>query len=183
MAKLRSVVLDVALDCPRCMRPVPLEAVRATARCRACGFEIAMPAKRWTYCTKNGVKNALGGEDGGRSVDFADGFTVVTRIRAGKSYDAPPAGAREADGLAKAIHTRAVAILGEREPSPIEAVEPVAFRCPRCGATAKTDGTARAIRCHGCGVEVDVPEALWDAIHPVRPRATPVLLVKASVWK
>lgn len=173
---LRSVVLDVAIDCPRCMRPIVLEAITSSARCRACLYNLDLPAGRWKYIAASGVESALDGEESTRSCDFADGFTVVSRIRAGDLEVGK--GARAPDGLVKAIHKQVTGVLGERAAPASEACEPVAFRCPTCGASARTDGTSRAVTCRDH--EVDVPERLWDALHPIPPRATVLLLFKGA---
>src|SRR5690348_12433195 len=109
---LRSVVLDVAIDCPRCMRPIVLEAIAPSARCRACLYTLDMPAGRWKYVAASGVESALEGEDEPtRSCDFADGFTVISRIRPGETVIGK--GARAPDGLVKAIHKQVTGVLGE----------------------------------------------------------------------
>ncbi len=82
---------------------------------------------------------------------------------------------RPADPLARTIHKKASAVAGERADEPAAASFPVGFRCGFCGGRLRTDGSARAVDCV-CGAVVDVPEDLWDALHPPRPRA-PVTLV------
>lgn len=192
-AKPKSVFVALTIDCLRCLRPLPIDALRNDVRCRACLHVFDIEKLVWRGAAKSCVAGALRGNDR-RTTDFDD-VAVVSRTKLAplscercdeelEPGDAPSircrCGAtipvREADTLVKAVHKNAVAVVGERERAPIEPTEPIAFRCT-CGARLTTDGTTRALRCGGCKTFVDVPDGLWDAIHPVRPRPRMFLLV------
>jgi len=181
------------------MRPIAVDAIGPEVRCRACLHGVQVGSDRWLALIKEPVAAALKGADEGRSVDFGDDFTVVTRIDVaapacrgcGAGIDAAALAdargvhpcacgvgqaVREADGLMHFIHKDALALAGERG-SELETCEPVAFRCPRCATGLRTDGTTRAIACARCAGDVDVPDALWAALHPVRPHPPLYLLI------
>jgi DNA-directed RNA polymerase subunit RPC12/RpoP len=162
----RTVRIDAGVDCPRCLRHVVLERIAPAVRCGSCAHEIALD---WQSLVKARVADALKGE-GGRSTDFGDELLAVVRV----AIEAAPGGTARAATTAdrRAVHAKAVQVIGEREPAMFVPPEPVAFRCPRCASTLRTDGTARAIPCATCAVEIDVPEALWQLLHPIRRRAS-----------
>lgn len=191
--KPKSVFVALTIDCLRCLRPLPIDAMRSDVRCRACLYVFDIEKLVWRGAAKSCVSGALQGNDR-RTTDFGD-IAVVSRTklapltceRCEKELDPgePPSitcgcgatiSVREADKLVKAVHKNAVAVVGERERTPIAPAEPVAFRCA-CGARLATDGTRRALPCAGCKTVVDVPDGLWDAIHPVRPRPRMFLLM------
>lgn len=49
----------------------------------------------------------------------------------------------------------------------INAPEPVAFACPKCGGFLDVDGKERMIKCSFCKASVYLPDDLWKRIHPV----------------
>lgn len=198
-ATLRAVRIALTIDCTRCVRPIVVDAIGPEVACRACLHRVAVPSDRWLALLKAPTAAALKGEDEGRAVDFGDDFTVVSRFGlaapacngCGAAIDVDALAStrgthtcacgrtiavREADGLLGLVHRDAVALAGERthtwDPCP-----PVAFRCGRCDAALRTDGTARAIACTRCAVDVDVPDALWEALHPVLPHPPLYLLI------
>lgn len=192
-AKPKSVFVALTIDCLRCLRPLPVDAMRSDVRCRACLYVFDIEKLVWRGAAKSCVSGALQGNDR-RTTDFDD-IAVISRTKLAPLtcercekelglWEAPSitcgCGAtisvREADPLVKAVHERAVAVVGERERTPIAPTEPIAFRCT-CGGGLATDGTTRTLRCGGCKALVDVPDGLWDAIHPVRPRPRMFLLV------
>lgn len=52
-------------------------------------------------------------------------------------------------------------------PAP-EAVEPVLFPCPRCGASLEVDGSSRTVKCGYCSASAYLPDDLWRRLHPVK---------------
>ena len=191
--KAKSVFVALTIDCLRCLRPLPIDAMRSDVRCRACLHVFDIEALVWRGAATSCVSGALRGNDR-RTLDFDD-VAVISRTKlapltcerceseldaGGGSTITCGCGAtipvREADALVKAVHKNAIAVVGERERTPIVPTEAIAFRCA-CGARLATDGTTRALRCGGCETFVDVPDGLWDAIHPVRSRPWMFLLV------
>lgn len=196
-----SILLELALDCPRCMRPVPITAVEPRARCRACLYELDLMGPVFETAAPSYVADAIRGNQQ-RSVDFAN-IALVSRTRMARPVctgcaaeldlqrliDEPEdhvcacgttIPVRRANDLAKQLERYTKTIVGERPLVPIEPCEPVAFACPRCQHSLFTDGTARALECTGCRVFVDVPERLWNALHPVVPRRGVFLLLAAG---
>ncbi len=48
---------------------------------------------------------------------------------------------------------------------------PIMFSCTSCGAALRiTTETARIVRCEYCDVDLFLPAALWNQLHPVRRR-------------
>lgn len=52
-------------------------------------------------------------------------------------------------------------------PAP-EAIEPVLFPCPRCGASLEVDGSSRTVKCGYCAANAYLPDDLWRRLHPVK---------------
>lgn len=53
-----------------------------------------------------------------------------------------------------------------------EAVRPVLFGCPQCGANLKVTGDSkRVLTCNYCDSDLYLPDALWRTLHPVRKRS------------
>jgi predicted RNA-binding Zn-ribbon protein involved in translation (DUF1610 family) len=49
--------------------------------------------------------------------------------------------------------------------------KPVMFNCINCGGNLKiTTETTRVVTCQYCEVDLFLPQALWNALHPVRKR-------------
>jgi hypothetical protein len=48
-----------------------------------------------------------------------------------------------------------------------EAVKPVNFSCPSCGAVLPVDGSSRGVTCKSCSNDSFLPDALWQRFHPV----------------
>ncbi len=49
--------------------------------------------------------------------------------------------------------------------------KPVLFSCTNCGGNLKiTTETTRIVTCQDCEVDLCLPQALWNALHPVRKR-------------
>ena len=198
--KVLSVLLDFTVDCLRCMRPVAISAVEPSARCRSCLYELELEESLFRGSAVGCVRSAIDGE-GGRSSHFDGDFTFVSRTRVldptcpgcGAGIDAPALveaahvcacgvtlGVRPSDDLVRAIHRNAAAIAGERPRVELEAVEPVAFACPRCKASLVTDRTSRSVECAACSGFVDVPELLWNTLHPASPRPAIFLLLQGG---
>lgn len=192
------ILLELTLDCPRCMRPVPITAVQSKTRCRTCLHDIDLVETVFENMAPSYVAGAIRGNQS-RSVDFGT-VALVSRTRVakptcsgcGKALDVAALVAkpeahvcacgtttpvRQADDLAKLLEPYVKVVVGERPPLPIERCEPVAFSCPRCQHSLETNGTARALECAGCNAFVDVPERLWNALHPVTPRRDVFLLL------
>ncbi len=54
-----------------------------------------------------------------------------------------------------------------------DALRPVLFTCPQCGANLKVTGDAqRVLTCNYCDTDVYLPDALWRKLHPVRKRSS-----------
>jgi hypothetical protein len=49
-----------------------------------------------------------------------------------------------------------------------EAVKPVNFPCPSCGASLPVDGSSRGVTCKFCNNDSFLPDALWQRFHPVK---------------
>jgi predicted RNA-binding Zn-ribbon protein involved in translation (DUF1610 family) len=49
-----------------------------------------------------------------------------------------------------------------------QAVKPINFPCPSCGATLPVDGLSRVVTCRFCSNDSFLPDALWQTFHPVR---------------
>ncbi len=49
----------------------------------------------------------------------------------------------------------------------VNAPEPIAFACPKCGGYLDVDGKERMIKCSFCKASVYLPDDLWKRIHPV----------------
>lgn len=66
--------------------------------------------------------------------------------------------------------------LGVREkeqlrPSKDAAAKPVLFNCTNCGGNLKvTTDASRILTCEYCDVDLYLPQALWNALHPVKKR-------------
>jgi hypothetical protein len=194
------VRVELATYCGRCMRPVLLDRVADRVTCRACLHTRPLAIGDWMSMGRRAVKNAAKGKGNVStlSTDFGEEYTVRSRIGLAEptcnacsavlTLEAIVAAVgngaivcgcgskmsvRAADPLGRAVAGNTVAIANERvEPAAVHAK--VMFRCG-CGAGLAADGSERAVRCDRCG-PVDVPEALWNVLRPVRPRS-PIFFV------
>ncbi len=55
---------------------------------------------------------------------------------------------------------------GGIENKTVNAPEPVAFACPKCGGFLDVDGKERMIKCSFCSASVYLPDDLWMRLHP-----------------
>ncbi|MBN1619851.1 hypothetical protein JW890_03935 [candidate division WOR-3 bacterium] len=55
---------------------------------------------------------------------------------------------------------------GGIENKTVNAQEPVAFACPKCGGFLDVDGKNRMVKCSFCNVSVYLPDDLWMRLHP-----------------
>jgi hypothetical protein len=194
------VRIELAISCGRCMRPLVLDRIEAQITCRACLHTRPLATSDWAYMARSGVAEALDGseEAGSLCTDFGDEYTVRSRIApahptcggCGKAIalDTLSAGAsagsvtcacgtvmrvRVPDELVRAIAPTAVVIANESvDEGPSQ--NQIAFRCG-CHASLSADGRVRSVVCAKCG-PVDVPEALWNVLRPIR-RRSPIFLV------
>jgi len=49
-----------------------------------------------------------------------------------------------------------------------DSAEPVAIACPQCGGPLRVDGASRVVGCAYCGASVQLPDAVWQKLHPKR---------------
>ncbi len=89
--------------------------------------------------------------------------------RCGAPHDTFPAPKHLRNGAAQIF--LAVRETAQGAEPPAATTKPVLFNCTNCGGNLKiTAETTRIVGCQYCEVDLFLPQALWNALHPVRKR-------------
>src|ERR1700691_1174500 len=147
------VAVRIAMKCPECLGPVPLNRVSNVGFCHHCQsrleLDAASPAnlfaRRWT---QSPAQWPIGKRDQSSNASLQLAVDVE-RVAA-----APPnVSSRVASELEQRVFPGAVRLYGEApdgDPTKRPIDQPLLFACLECGAKLTVDGTARVVTCEHC---------------------------------
>ena len=167
------VAVRIAMKCPECLGPVPLNRVSAVGFCHHCQSRLELDstwptnvfAKSWT---QSPAQWPIGKRDQSSNVSLQLALEVE------RLPEVPPnAHARTADALAQRVFPGISRLYGEAlegDPTTRPIDQPLLFACLECGAKLRVDGTARVVTCEHCQSATYLSDAMWLRMHPALKR-------------
>jgi Zn finger protein HypA/HybF involved in hydrogenase expression len=183
MSNKAAVAVRIAMKCPECLGPVPLNRVSSVGFCHHCQSTLDLEAVWPTSLFSRIWTEAPATWSVGKR-DFNSNVSLPLAVDVERVAE-PPAGAtaRLPDSLVRRVFPRAVCIYGESaggDPASQALDKPLLFACLECGAKLAVDGTKRVVTCDHCTGANYLSDAMWLRMHPALKRQWFVLEYDAS---
>lgn len=194
----RTVTIELRAPCPKCGNPVPINALVPSVMCPECQHEVHLYRAFWKEVLDWAAHKAAGSSgayttnlDSGATltVDLAllrcssceTDLSLTEKLTQGPAWIPCSCGALTAIRPVRRDFEPRISVLfthiigedttqvaaGVPGPAP-EAIDPVLFPCPRCGASLEVDGSSRTVKCGYCAANAYLPDDLWRRLHPVK---------------
>ncbi len=195
--EVRFIAVSLRSECSSCGQPLPINTLTDRARCRWCDAELRFTPRWWAdllgiaddrdeWPRKSQLSYSSSGHGTRQTAELeprplecdrcksplddsvvADGSKgELTCSSCGALTKSFPISA----GLRELVPSARQVFVADRGPDRPKQTGPVVMSCPSCGGSLQIPADAKRLTaCQYCSSNVVLPDAVWQALHPVEP--------------